>query len=331
MQDTSTASKIRPSDGMQFSIGLPTDRVANAEEFLTVSGITTMATEIEGLGYDACWVTDHPAASENWLSAGGHHAFDPFVVLSFAAASTSRLRLHTHILVLAYRNPLLCAKSILSLETISGGRVILGVAAGYLRSEFGALGVDFDERNELTDEAIDVLRLIWTEGTVSYEGRHFRSQGTVMRPRPDRDSLPIWIGGNSTQAIRRAVDLGDGWSPFPNIARLGLRVRAPVLESFEEFERRLAFLHDYAEERGRTAPIEICFSPFELQPAITGTESYDPAVVVDELHRLAALGVTWSVINAPAGCSRAEYLDGAQRFAETVMEPFRSSRDSVTY
>ena len=116
------------------------------------------AAAVEAIGYDACFVTDHPAPDAKWLAAGGHHALDPMVASLFAAAATTCLRLHTHILVLAYRNPLLTAKSVLSLDVLSQGRLILGVAAGYLKPEFAALGVDFDERNELTDEAIDVLR-----------------------------------------------------------------------------------------------------------------------------------------------------------------------------
>ena len=161
-------------------------------------------------------MTDHPAPDAKWLASGGHPRSIPFVALSFAAAATTRLRVQTHILVLPYRNPLLTAKSVLSLDVLSGGRVILGVAPGYLKPEFAALGVDFDERNELTDEAIDVMRRVWSEDEVVAEGRHF-TRGTSMRPRPvQQPHPPIWIGGNSTAAIRRAVERGQGWVPFPN-------------------------------------------------------------------------------------------------------------------
>jgi probable F420-dependent oxidoreductase len=310
---------------MRFTIGLPSDRVSAPSEFVTGDAIMAIAHELELLGYDACCVTDHPAGDARWLAAGGHHSLDPFVILAFAAASTTRLRLHTHVLIPAYRNPLLCAKSVLSLDVLAGGRVILGVAAGYLRSEFDALGVELDERNELTDEAIDVLRLVWASDAVAYTGRHFESRAVTMRPRSPQEHLPIWIGGNSTRAIRRVVERGDGWSPFPNVARLGLRVRTPPLETWEQFEARLGRLWRYAEEAGRTGPIDVCFPPFALQPAITGTEQYDAAAVIAELHRLADMGVTWSVLNAPEGATRDEYLAGARQFAETVMGPYRAS------
>ena len=204
---------------MRFTIGLPTDRVDAVNEFVTGDAVMECAAAVEAIGYDACFVTDHPAPDAKWLAAGGHHALDPMVALSFAAAATTRLRLHTHILVLAYRNPLLTAKSVLSLDVLSRGRLILGVAAGYLKPEFAALGVDFDERNELTDEAIDVLRAALTSDDYAYDGRHFHSRGTTFRPRPVQSPHPpIWVGGNSRSAIRRAVDRGDGWVPFPNPA-----------------------------------------------------------------------------------------------------------------
>ena len=202
---------------MRFTIGLPTDHVAQAAEFVTGEAVMACARAAEDAGFDACFVTDHPAPDIKWLEGGGHHALDPFVALSFAAAATTCLKVQTHILVLPYRNPLLTAKSVLSLDVLSGGRVILGVAPGYLKPEFAALGVNFDERNELTDEAIDVMRRIWTDGEIEVEGRNFRTRGTTMRPpTPQRPHPPIWVGGNSTAAIRRAAERGQGWVPFPN-------------------------------------------------------------------------------------------------------------------
>ena len=220
---------------MQFTIGLPTDHVDRADEFVSGEAVTACASAAEAAGFDACFVTDHPAPDAKWLAGGGHHALDPFVALSFAAAATTRLRLQTHILVLPYRNPLLTAKSVLSLDVLSGGRVILGVAPGYLKPEFAALGVDFDERNELTDEAIDVMRQVWTDGEIETVGRHFRTRGTVMRPRsPQVPHPPIWVGGNSTAAMRRAAERGQGWVPFPNPGGLTSRVRTPELSTLDE-------------------------------------------------------------------------------------------------
>ena len=310
---------------MRFTIGLPTDRVEHTSEFLTGDGVARCATAVEAAGFDACFVTDHPAPDAKWLAGGGHHALDPFVALSFAAAATTHLRVQTHILVLAYRNPMLTAKSVLSLDVLSGGRVVLGVASGYLKPEFAALGVDFDERNALTDEAIDVMKRVWTADAVEYEGRHFRSRGTTMHPRPvQQPHPPIWIGGNSTAAIRRAVECGQGWVPFPNPGAAAMRVRTPELSDMAQFARRMEALRAYAQEMGRTEPVDVCFAPFSIRPSITGDPGYDPARVVDEIHELAALGVTWCVLSTPAATTRSEYEAAAQRFATEVIARYRA-------
>jgi len=303
---------------MRFTIGLPTDHVNRASEFVTGEAVMACARAAEDAGFDACFVTDHPAPDIKWLAGGGHHALDPFVALSFAAAATTRLRVQTHILVLPYRNPLLTAKSVLSLDALSGGRVILGVAPGYLKPEFAALGVNFDERNELTDEAIDVMRTVWTEGEIAVEGRNFRTRGTTMAPpTPQRPHPPIWVGGNSTAAIRRAAERGQGWVPFPNPP--GVRaVRTPPLSDMEELARRIAVLREHAESIGRTEPLDICFSPFAT----------DAAAIVDEVHELERLGVTWTVLGAGNAMTRADWIAGAQRIAERVIVPSRAATGS---
>ena len=299
---------------MRFTIGLPTDHVGHADEFVSGAAVMECAAAAEAAGFDACFVTDHPAPDSKWLAGGGHHALDPFVALSFAAAATTRLRVQTHILVLPYRNPLLTAKSVLSLDVLSGGRVILGVASGYLKPEFAALGVDFDERNELTDEAIDVMRRAWTEDEVVAEGRHFRTRGTSMRPHPPQDPYPpIWIGGNSTAAIRRAAERGQGWVPFPNPGGLSSRVRTPELSNLSELARRMQILRDHATEIGRTEPIDVCFSPFAEGARNT----------VNELHELESLGVTWAVLHGPAAKSRSAWIDGTRRLADEIIAPYR--------
>ena len=131
---------------LQFSFELPTLRVDSPAEFVTSEAIADIAHAAEAAGYGAVHVTDHPAPDTRWLDHGGHHALDPFVALSFAAASTSSINLLTNIYVAAYRNPFLGAKLIQSLDVLSNGRLILGTGAGYLKPEFRALGVDFDSR-----------------------------------------------------------------------------------------------------------------------------------------------------------------------------------------
>ncbi len=196
--------------------------------------------------------------SDRWLKAGGHDAIDPFIALTWAAAATERLRLLTNITVVAYRNPFLLAKTVATLDALSDGRVILGAAAGYLKSEFRALGVDFDERNELFDEAFEVLAMTWAGEPVTYEGRHFSAAGNQLVPVPVQQPPPIWIGGNSTVARRRAAEHGQGWMPFPNPPQTNRVVRTAAISTADDLAPLLDELRTWTRDAGRD-PLDIHF------------------------------------------------------------------------
>jgi probable F420-dependent oxidoreductase len=307
---------------VRFSVQLPTERVDRPGEFLSAAAVGEMARAAEQAGFDACFVTDHPMPGDRWLAAGGHHSLDPFVALSFAAAATSRLRLHTHVLVLPYRNPFLVAKAAASLDVLSGGRLILGVATGYLESEFAALGVPFAERNELTDEALDALVRAWSEEGVAFEGGRFRAEGNTALPRPlQRPRPPIWVGGNSRRAIRRAVERGDGWLPFPAPPRLAGHIRTAALESVADLEKGLAYAREHAAQVGRAAPLDVCFVPFGYE--LYARREVEPERFRVEVARLAALGVTWLAFNVSAD-SRADYLARVETLGRDVVVPCRA-------
>ena len=297
---------------MQFSVGLPTDRVDAPSEFVTGDAVAEMARAAEDAGFSACYVTDHPCPDDQWLATGGHHALDPMVVLATAGAATTTLRLQTHVFVLAYRNPFLSAKAVLSLDRMTNGRVILGVASGYLRPEFGALGVEFEERNELTDEAIDAMVAIWTADGVAFEGRHFRARSATMAPRPfAQPHPPIWVGGNSKLAIRRAVERAQGWLPFPNPQAASRALKTPPLESVEDLRGRLDYAQAHARTIGRTEGLDVCCALFSRSLG----RSVDVGEQRDELAQLAELGVGWVTIGFSAD-TRAEWrkqLDGFAR------------------
>ncbi len=281
---------------MRWSLALPTDRADLPEEFVNGPAVAVAARAAQDCGFDAVYVTDHPAPDQRWLEGGGHHALEPMVVLGYAAAVTEHLMLQTNVYIAAYRNPFLAAKSVLSLDLLSGGRAIIGVAAGYLRPEFGALGVEFDERNELLDECIDVMRKAWTEDQVAFEGEHFRSRGVTMRPRPvAQPHPPIWVGGNSKAAIRRAVERGDGWVPFPNPPEASVAVKSPVISSISDLEQRIEFARSHSEIVGRSAPLDICFSPFTLDAS--ALMRGDNGALIDEVHALEEIGVTWLTVS----------------------------------
>jgi probable F420-dependent oxidoreductase len=299
---------------MRFSVALPTDRVDRAAELVTQSAVAEIARAAEDAGFDACFVTDHPFPPHRWLYGGGHHALDPFVALSFAAAATSRLRLQTHILVLPYRNPFLVAKAVSSLDVLSGGRVILGVAAGYLKGEFAALGADFVARQEVSDDAIRAMKLAWAADDVHFDARGFRAAGNSMGFRPaQQPHPPIWVGGNSRAAIRRAVELGDGWVPFPNTAAMSEYTRTPPLETLEDLARRLAFAREHAEGIGRHEPLDVCYSLVSM-----GSRSIEAGDALDRIARLRELGVTWLTVGF-SGDTKREYVAAMERFASEVI------------
>ena len=302
---------------MKFTIQLPTDHVAQGEEFVGPEALAEMACAVEAAGFDAAFVTDHPAPEDRWLRSGGHQALDPFVALSFVAAATSRLRVQTHVLVAAYRNPFLAAKAIATLDVLSRGRVIVGIAAGYLEPEFAALGVDYAERNELTDEALLAMKQIWDGESLSLEGRHFRAASHTVLPRPvQRPHPPFWIGGNSRRAMRRAVELGDGWLPFPAPARMAKRVHTAAMESEADLARALGELRALAARAGRSAPLDVCAAPFELA---YGAKELPPAsTLVETARRFAELGVGWLILTPPAH-TRAEFLAGVARLGSDVI------------
>jgi probable F420-dependent oxidoreductase len=294
-----------------FSFELPTHRVEDPSQFLAIDGLVELSRAAEAAGFGACHVTDHPAPDGMWLEMGGHHAVDPFVALSIAATATSELRLLTNVLIVAYRNPFLCAKSIQSLHLLSGGRFILGTAAGYLKPEFAALGVDFEERNDLFDESLEVMRQVWAGGDVAYEGRHFASRG--VRGLPGAPAAPpVWIGGNSKLSIRRAITGADGWAPF-GTAGYGKASRTADIVGIDDLLDRLAYARTVAEEHGRSWDLDVCYSAGSLGDATISVEERR-----DLVGRLAEAGVTWLPISIP-GDARSQVLDGIAAFAAELI------------
>jgi probable F420-dependent oxidoreductase len=297
----------------QFSFELPTHRVECGAEFISAEAITDLSSEAEALGFGACHVTDHPAPDAKWLQVGGHHALDPFVALAAAAGATSNLRLLTNMYIAAYRNPFLGAKSAFSLDALSSGRLILGTAAGYLKPEFAALGVDFSERGALLDEALDVLYAVWSGEVTEYQGRHFGARGVQFQPTPP--SAPtVWIGGNSTAAIRRAVSRAQGWAPFATSGYAQASRTAPI-DSDEELVTRIALAHQMADDFGRTEPFDICYSAGSLSNVERSLEERR-----DHLGRLIQAGVTWHPVVID-GSNRSEVLEEMARFADEMIVP----------
>jgi probable F420-dependent oxidoreductase len=180
--------------------------------------VARLARAIEDIGYDQLDMFDHvlmgyptekrPAP----VYPPQMPILEALMMLSFAAAVTSRIGLGTEVLVLPQRHPTLVAKQISTLDTLSGGRVRLGVGVGWQASEYEALGEEFTNRGKRMDEAIEILRAYWSDEHVNFKGAHYQIEEMAMEPKPPQaGSLPIWIGGNTPRALQRVGELGDGW------------------------------------------------------------------------------------------------------------------------
>ncbi|OBB74129.1 LLM class F420-dependent oxidoreductase [Mycobacterium sp. 852014-52144_SCH5372336] len=302
---------------MRFTFTHPMHTHPYNPELVTGRGIATVAAAAEAAGFHGFGFTDHPAPTERWLNAGGHDAVDPFVAMGYAAATTTTLRLIPNIVVLPYRNPFVVAKAGATLDLLSEGRFTLGVGVGYLKREFAALGVDFEERAALFEEALEVIRGIWTTDDFSYEGRHFTASGITAHPRPVTDPHPpIWIGGNTGAARKRVVAYGDGWCPFPAPAVLAQTARTAPMDvdaltsGVEDLRRRF-------DEAGRDwSRIDITFTnPDGGSP---GGDDFNADAYLSGLEKLAGIGVTWVQVGLP-GDSLAHVLDTIERFGESVI------------
>jgi probable F420-dependent oxidoreductase len=180
-------------------------------------GVQKLARAIERIGYDQLDMFDHvimgyPTATRRApMYPPQMPILEALMTLSYAAAVTEHIGLGTEVLVLPQRQPVLVAKQVSTLDTLSGGRVRLGVGVGWQAAEYEALGEEFGNRGQRMDEAIVLLRHCWRDSQVQFDGEFYRADAIAMEPKPSQGRIPIWIGGNSDRALRRVGELGDGW------------------------------------------------------------------------------------------------------------------------
>jgi probable F420-dependent oxidoreductase len=299
---------------MKINVTLPFDNVENPEEFLTPEAIVEVAQFAERLGFDGGNVTDHPCPTGRWLDGGGHYAQDPFVLLSFVAAATTRFRLQTGILVLPYRNPFITARAVATLDLYSRGRVTLGLGAGYLKGEYKALGVDFDRRNEIMDEYLVALKTALSSEEFTFKGSGYEAMGNRIGPRAvQKPHPPLLVGGNSKRAIRRAAELADGWYPFFTGAQLSNTARTAAMSDEEDLAGGLAYLREHCEKIGRKDKPTIV-----LGSIVSPGEKPVPSELIDKIGQFGAMGVSGCAIGLHA-TTRSEWRDKAQHFAENVI------------
>jgi probable F420-dependent oxidoreductase len=313
---------------MKFGFTVPT-----RGPLATPESIARVVREGEALGFDFARVNAHIVVprriesrypyseSGEWQGRSGGEALEQLSLLSFLAGVTERLRLLTAVMVVPHRNPVLTARMLATADILSKGRITVGCGAGWLREEFAALGAPpFDERGRVVDEYLRIVKRIWTDPTPSFAGDYARFDGISVLPLPvQKPHPPLWIGGESGPALRRAARLGDGW--FPN----GNKPKFP-LDTYDRYKASVDRLHGLAEKEGRDpSELDLAYSlnwtfgappPIkgDAKPALTGA----PEEIASDIDRFGRLGMRHLLLNFQGG-SLADMLDRMAGFAHDVI------------
>jgi probable F420-dependent oxidoreductase len=324
---------------VEFGISLPgRGPLAKPDQVLSI------AAKADALGYASIFVTDHvvlpasmarsvyPYSATGQLPGGAAQDYlEPLAMLGCLARATKRARLGTSVLVIPYRHPLVTAKILATVDQLSGGRMILGAGVGWLREEFEALGAPpFEERGAVTDEYLRYMRATWTTDPVSFTGRYVSVHGVHALPKPAQPAgIPVWIGGHTDAAVRRAATLGDGWHP--------IALRPPGLLFPDEYAKRARQIQAWAKDAGREphavtltvrVPMEVrskrLAPPAGDRPFFQGTTDQ----VVADIRAYAAAGVTHFVFDHTHQDLRA-LLENLERFAHEVRPKLEARRGST--
>ncbi|MQG10340.1 MAG: LLM class F420-dependent oxidoreductase [SAR202 cluster bacterium] len=290
--------------------------------------LRSVAQRAEDLGYDHVWVSDHiilpkkvdsfyPYATDGVPTFRPDEPYyEPLAALNFIAGCTQRIRLGTHVLIIPYRNPVLTAKILSTLDVLSGGRVILGAGVGWMEEEFQAMGLDtYKERGAVTDEYLQLYREFWTKESPSFQGKYYQISDSGFEPKPLQKPLPIWIGGHTGAAIRRAAKYGDGWMP------IGLR--PPAILDPEELSGKIARLRKLTVEAGRPEDaVSLTFSTGIVFNDSAGSSREmmqgRPEQIAADLRQYQDLGVSNFIIGFQGG-TVPELQENMERFSREVM------------
>jgi probable F420-dependent oxidoreductase len=282
------AVQIVPPGRLAYGLQLPivAQSTVFAQPWEADAGTTELvrvAKACDRAGFFYVAACDHVAVPRSHAGAMSTIWYDTVATLGFLAAATKHVRLMSYVWIPAYRHPLATAKAFLTLDALSGGRIVLGCGAGHLEAEFAALGVDFTKRGKLMDEALDVIVRAFLDEYPSHDGPTWRVHDVGLRPRPvQQPRPPIWIGGNTPAALRRAAAKGDGWIPQGTFR--------------DQFPTQVATVREHRKKLRGDEPIEIAANtpwlylgtpPFEM-PAGSVTGSAE--AIAASLRELAAMG-----------------------------------------
>ncbi len=314
---------------MKFGLHLGTRGVAASP-----AGIRAIAQHCERLGYQFFGFNDHVVIGSQvdsrypyldsgiWPAADTGTCLEQLTALTYVAAVTERIRLLTSVMVLPHRPPVLAAKMLATLDVLSAGRLTVGVGVGWMAEEFSGLSTPaFAARGAVSDEYIHAFRTLWTEGLPSMEGEHVQFRDVLFAPKPVQlPHPPIWIGGESPAARRRAAQLGDGWYPVGRNPR-------HLLDTPATFGGALMEVHRDAEELGRDPKVidTAMFAPwFQFDTAVPRAEggtlpfTGSPQRIAEDATAFAAAGLNHLIIGFESN-DLAQALDRIDRFATEVM------------
>ncbi len=260
---------------------------------VTPESLARSAELAESLGYHLVMISDHVAITPDVQALYPAPFYDPFITLGWLAALTRRVELGTTVIILPYRHPLQTARMAANLDRLSGGRLILGIGAGWAKQEFEALRVDFQQRGAITNDYLAAIKIAWTHDVASYAGRFVSFKDVRTAPRPVRaPHPPIWVGGASDAALRRAVVHGDGWHP--------IRFRIDWLR-----DKGLPRLREIAEAERKPTPalcprvrLRLTSSPVAEDRRAVGEGTLDQ--VRADLEALQALGARYVLLDTYA-------------------------------
>jgi probable F420-dependent oxidoreductase len=262
--------------------------IPNCRHLATPEIIKTTAVRAEALGYDSVWVSDHVVVPHANVVNFGETIFDPLITLGVVAGATRRVQLGTTVLIIPYRNAVVTAKMISSLDALSGGRVLFGIGAGWVAAESAMLGLPFKERGAMTDEYLRAMQELWTSRRPAFNGAYTQFNDLVFEPKPiQKPHPPIWVGGHSKAALRRTAEFGAAWHP----------INRPV----EELRASQAEIARLCQARGRAnvPALTLRNDVRILRPGETAPKSAhagrvlagSPADLVEQIGELAAIGV----------------------------------------
>jgi len=293
--------------------------------------LESLVARAEGLGFSSVVIADHIVFPVTIKSKypytvsgafpGQGDALEQLSLMAFVAGKSRALRLISSVMILPYRNPMVTAKMLATIDVLSGGRVTVGVGVGWLREEFEALGApDFDRRGAVSDEYLRVFKALWTQDPASYHGEFYRFDSVRCLPHPvQKPHPPIWVGGHSKAALRRVARLGDGWHPVG--ANPAVPLRPPELRALLDELRRLT------EAEGRD-PSQLTISYkapiYDSGRGVEGGAERRPfsgsqQAIVDDVATFAGLGVSDLIFDFRSE-SLAESLERMERFAPILRQ-----------